>query len=101
MNLSSLRAFHKEASCPSANELVTYSCEEMSPEEREQVLAHLCRCDFCRAELVLLTRHPPQSEEIVLPIMPGHLRLLAQALLTGRRPTTNVFPEVAAYEISA
>lgn len=101
MNLSSLRSFHKEASCPSANELLTYSCEKLSRNEMRQVRGHLCRCDFCSAELFLLTQHPPTSEEIVTPVMPGHLRLLAKALLTGRRPTTDVFTELAPYEISA
>jgi hypothetical protein len=101
MNISSSRPFRKEAACPAANELLTYSCEDLSPNEMGQVRRHLCSCDFCSAELLLLTRHPPKAEDLVTPVMPGHLRLLAKALLTDRRPRAEAFAEVAAYEISA
>jgi len=101
VNLSSLRSFHKEATCPSADKLVIYSSEELSYDEMEHVRSHLYSCDFCSAELLLLARHPPNDEEIVTPGMPGHLRLLAKALLTGRRATAEAFTEMAAYEISA
>jgi len=101
MNLSGLRSFRKEATCPSANKLVTYSSEDLSSNEMEHVRRHLYSCDFCSAELLLLTRHPPKGEEIVTPVMPGHLRLLAKALLTGRLATAEAFTEMAAYEISA
>ena len=100
MSLSSLRAFAKRLACPSATKLVTYSCGDLSSKELEQVRDHLYGCDFCSAELHLLKHHPLMSEEVLTPVMPNHLRLLAEALLTGRGPT-DVKTEIAAYEISA
>ena len=101
MSLSSLRSFNKGLSCPSATKLVTYSCEDLSSKEMERVRIHLNRCDFCSAELSFLKRHPPITEEVLTPVMPNHLRLLAKALLTGRGPARQVGTEMAAYEISA
>jgi hypothetical protein len=101
MSLSSLRSFNKGLSCPSATELVTYSCEDLSSKEMERVRLHLFQCDFCCAELSLLKRHPPVSEEVLTPIMPNHLRLLAKALLTCRGPARQVGTEMTAYEMSA
>ena len=101
MSLSSLKSFNKELTCPSANQLVTYSCEGLSSKEMERVRGHLIRCDFCSAELHLLKRHPPVTEEVLVPAMPNHLRLLAEALLSGRRSGRAVGTEMAAYEISA
>ena len=101
MSLSSLKSFSKGLTCPSANRLVTYSCEGLSSTEMERVRGHLVRCDFCSAELSLLMRHPPMTDEVLTPAMPSHLRLLAKALLTGRGSKREVGIEMAAYEISA
>src|SRR6187549_2660267 len=98
MSLSSLRSFKKGLYCPSATKLVTYSCNDLSSKEMEHVRVHLLRCDFCSAELSLLTRHPPVSEEVLTPVMPNHLRLLAKALLTCRGSRRPVGAEMAAYE---
>jgi|SRR5688572_29462579 len=100
MSLSSLKPFNKGLSCPSATKLVTYSSEDLSSIEMERVGAHLYRCDFCSAELFLLKRHPPMSEEVLTPVIPNHLRLLAEALLTAGGSTRHVGTEMAAYEIN-
>ncbi|HKQ50884.1 MAG TPA: hypothetical protein VJT74_00850 [Pyrinomonadaceae bacterium] len=44
--------------------------------------SHLGECDFCGAELQLLTNHtPPEQEECVIAAMPANLRWLAEKLL--------------------
>ena len=46
------------------------------------VASHLDECDFCGAELQLLTDHPPADVETCgLAVMPPHLRWLAESLL--------------------
>lgn len=100
MNLSGTVSFRKKATCPSANNLVQHLSEERHSKEGERIERHLGSCDFCYAEVHLLARHPAKAEEIVTPIVPEHLRLLAEALLTGRLSTTETLAEPA-HEISA
>jgi len=46
------------------------------------VAAHLDECDFCGAELQMLTSHtPPEHEECAVMAMPANLRWLAEKLL--------------------
>jgi hypothetical protein len=48
------------------------------------VASHLDECDFCGAELQLLTEHrPTDAEECALTDMPPHLRWLAESLLSA------------------
>ncbi|HUQ31823.1 MAG TPA: hypothetical protein VM095_06875 [Pyrinomonadaceae bacterium] len=48
------------------------------------VASHLDECDFCGAELQLLTQHAPMGvEECALTDMPPHLRWLAESLLSA------------------
>jgi hypothetical protein len=48
------------------------------------VASHLDECDFCGAELQLLTEHTPvEEEECQLSDMPPHLRWLAESLLSS------------------
>ena len=47
------------------------------------VATHLDDCDFCGAELQLLTEHAPvEDEDCGFVEMPSNLRCLAQSLLT-------------------
>lgn len=47
------------------------------------VASHLDECDFCGAELQLLTEHAPAEEaECQFAEMPPHLRWLAESLLS-------------------
>jgi hypothetical protein len=49
------------------------------------VASHLDECDFCGAELQLLTEHrPADAEECALADMPPHLRWLAESLLSAK-----------------
>jgi hypothetical protein len=49
------------------------------------VASHLDECDFCGAELQLLSEHEPAVEEdCALGAMPPHLRWLAESLLSAK-----------------
>jgi hypothetical protein len=54
-------------------------------EQMISVSLHLDECDFCGAELQLLTEHaPPEAEaECTFSDMPAHLRWLAESLLSA------------------
>ena len=75
-------AFCKRASCPSSETLLMYRTCGMEAERMVWVASHLDECDFCGAELQLLTDHtPPAQEECVVTAMPANLRWLAETLL--------------------
>lgn len=100
MKLSSSLAYCKKISCPSANHIVQYLCQELSATESERVQTHVRSCDFCGGELQLLAQHPAETEECITPMIPKHLHLLAEALLTGRVATDETFAELT-YQIGA
>lgn len=56
----------------------------MAAERMIWVASHLDECDFCGAELQLLTEHAPAGEEAecALADMPPNLRWLATSLLS-------------------
>jgi len=53
----------------------------MSPRDRALIESHLAYCDFCGAELELLSRHLFEAEEYSFAEMPTQLRRLAETLL--------------------
>jgi hypothetical protein len=76
--------FCKRATCPSSETLLSYRTGGLEAERMVWVAAHLDECDFCGAELQLLTRHTPGEEtECALVAMPPHLRWLAESLLSA------------------
>ncbi len=87
VDMNSLRAtkFYKQATCPTSEMLLSYHVLA-STEQHKRVAAHLATCDFCSAELQLLTEHPP-CEDVDLfteeALMPLTLRRLAEAILAG------------------
>lgn len=84
MRSSSTASFHKLKTCPSAETLLLYSAAGLVRWHASLIAAHLSGCDFCGAELQLLSRHvprgvrPPSNPPVE---MPSGLRLLAQELL--------------------
>lgn len=79
--------FNKGPYCPSSQSLLAYHKAELSEYRSEQVEGHLTACDFCNAELQLLTRHQNNLEESTFAEMPAQLRQLAEHLLRqGSRP---------------
>jgi hypothetical protein len=76
--------FCKRATCPSSESLLSYRKFGLTAERMARVASHLDECDFCGAELQLLSEHAP-AEEVECPLadMPPHLRWLAESLLSA------------------
>lgn len=85
MQSSFVSVFRKRISCPSSEALLAYRRSCLDSKETATIETHLAGCDFCSAELQLLTRHRNQSEEYALAEMPAQLRRLAEDLLRRRR----------------
>ncbi|HVG34517.1 MAG TPA: hypothetical protein VM911_15710 [Pyrinomonadaceae bacterium] len=92
---SLVSVFRKQTSCPSAEMLLCYHSDELSAHQRERVASHLNICEFCEAELQLLTEYPASWEECPRVEMPLNLRLLAEALLHGDLKSVEVYAEAA------
>src|SRR6266851_4077545 len=78
--------FHKKLGCPSSQSLLEYDQLRLGSAQSLRVEAHLADCDFCNAELQLLTRHQDTQDEYSFAELPLQLRGLAERLLNG--PTT-------------
>jgi hypothetical protein len=78
-------AFCKRATCPASETLLAYRTCGLAAERMVWVSTHLDECDFCGAELQLLTKHAPpeQVEECALVDIPLNLRWLAESLLSA------------------
>src|SRR5205807_1753623 len=63
--------FRKRASCPTSQDLLGYHLSSVTDEERPRIQGHLLSCDFCNAELQLLTRHRGDVEEDAFVEMPS------------------------------
>ncbi|HEX8179985.1 MAG TPA: hypothetical protein VF525_10620 [Pyrinomonadaceae bacterium] len=64
--------------------LLLYHDAVLAPALEQVVAAHLSECDFCAAELFLLTKFPPASLPQYAPVpMPEPLHRLARALLSN------------------
>ena len=72
--------FCKKLTCPSSQTLLSYGAADLAVELKTKVTTHLAGCDFCGAELQLLTRHkPPATERYEQTKMPAPLRYLLPA----------------------
>ncbi len=78
--------------------LLCYRTDGLSPAQHAWIASHLGVCEFCTAELQLLTAYGPIEEECPLVDMPLHLRCLAEALLGGDLNSVEVYAVEAAYE---
>ncbi|HZG54602.1 MAG TPA: hypothetical protein VEZ40_21040 [Pyrinomonadaceae bacterium] len=61
MGSVSTASFCKHKTCPSAEMLLSYTRATLGRELRRQLTAHLDGCDFCDAELYLLSKFPPAA----------------------------------------
>jgi hypothetical protein len=86
--------FCKKASCPSSQSLLAYKRSLLGFNQVLYVEAHLASCDFCNAELQLLTRHRDNVDEYSFAEMPAQLRLLAESLLQKSVAPLRVFAEL-------
>jgi anti-sigma factor RsiW len=87
MVLSFTNLFCKTAECPTSHALLAFRGSRMSPKDRAIVKSHLASCDFCSAELQLLSSQRCEAEEYSFAEMPAQLRRLAETLLK-RGPVT-------------
>ena len=81
MTSSFVTAFRKRVSCPSSQTLVAFRRSRLGHEYNARIETHLATCDFCNAELQLLTFHDSDPEEYTCAEMPAPLRRLAEGLL--------------------
>src|SRR3989442_11786595 len=81
MASSLVTVFRKRISCPSSQTLLAFHRSRLSYEGSAHVETHLARCDFCNAELQLLTLHCDDAEEYAFVEMPAQLRRLAEGLM--------------------
>jgi hypothetical protein len=56
-----ITTFCKRQTCPATELLLLYHDAALDPISERVVAAHLAECDFCGAELFLLTKYPPHS----------------------------------------
>ena len=78
MRSSRTAGFRKLRTCPQSEKLLTH-CRSARP----SLAAHLASCDFCGAEMQLLSHFPPPANAlpfVALP-MPDGLQRLAQEIL--------------------
>lgn len=73
--------FCKTAGCPTSQALLAFRRSLMTPEGLTLIERHLASCDFCSAELQLLSRYRSDVEEYSFVEMPARLRWLAEAWL--------------------
>jgi len=88
MSSSPRSDFEKKRRCPSSAVLLSYQQHGLTRTPASPITDHLAACDFCSAELQLLTNYPatPESTESPLtPPIPDDLRILAEALLSQKR----------------
>ena len=84
MNRVSTARFRKLRTCPSAEVLIKYGQAELACETEERVSHHLASCDFCGAEMQLLSKHWRRDFPALKAAgdMSLSLRRLAEDLLT-------------------
>ncbi|HEX8634400.1 MAG TPA: hypothetical protein VF703_09645 [Pyrinomonadaceae bacterium] len=82
MGSVSTAKFCKHKTCPSAEMLLSYTRATLGRELRQQLTAHLNGCDFCDAELYLLSRFPPAAAVCPTGKIPFALYRLAKDLLS-------------------
>jgi hypothetical protein len=90
MRTTSVTLFCKQATCPSAETLLSFHAREFASEQSVWVEEHLGSCEFCGAELRLLSEHKAPEEEHSTVQIPAHLRSLAEALL-GQASLSRLF----------
>jgi hypothetical protein len=86
--------FAKQHGCPTSAALQAYGADTLSFLARPGVAAHLAACEFCGAELSLLTQparavERPEVEPPPPPAMPLALRLFAQSALADMAAARN------------
>ncbi|HEX7997639.1 MAG TPA: hypothetical protein VF528_04405 [Pyrinomonadaceae bacterium] len=97
MKIYKATTFCKRLTCPSSETLLSYGAAGLASELKIHVTAHIAGCDFCGAELQLLTSHPPATvKRYEQAKMPAPLHYLAESLLkAGSLLRMESFAEIA------
>src|ERR1051325_1743873 len=77
--------FRKTVECPSSQTLLRHLHQMLAEKDGNKIESHLSQCDFCCAELQLLSLYRNVEENYRLAEIPVQLRRLAEDLLF-RRP---------------
>lgn len=87
MGSVSTAMFCKRKTCPSAEMLLLYHDGVLASAFEREIAAHLGECDFCGAELHLLTKFPPAGLPAYTPaaIPATFYQLVRDLLTTGPR----------------
>ena len=81
---SSTAPFCKLRTCPTSETLLLYHDAALARDVTGEVTEHLTACDFCGAELHLLSRFPPAGPAVVIPVrMPWPIYRLAKDLFAA------------------
>lgn len=86
--------FCKTVCCPTSQALLAFQRMVPANTDRAYIEDHLEYCDFCSAELQLLTRHRCDGEEYSFVEMPTQFRQLAEDLLKRSKPTIRGLAEL-------
>ena len=82
MRLIGTATFRKQRSCPSSRVLLCYHDATLARHDERLVTEHLSACEFCGAELQLLSKFPPRgAAKVPTARMPWHLYRLTKDLL--------------------
>ena len=85
MRSSSTARFRKLRTCPSTEALLIHVRRSSTGPRRDSIEAHLSACDFCGAEMQLLSQFPPPPTKalpfVAPPEIPRALLRLAEDLL--------------------
>ena len=86
--------FCKTARCPTSQALLAYHRSALATADHVYIQDHLACCDFCSAEVQLLTQYGNDIEEYSFAEMPVLLRRLAEDLLKTSTTTIRGFAEL-------
>lgn len=95
MSSSFTSLFCKTVACPTSQALLAYRRSLLDQRDSVCIETHLASCDFCSAELQLLTRYRSEVEEYSFAEMPAQLRRLAEDLLKRSTAPFKGFAELA------
>lgn len=98
MPSSGTATFRKRRACPSSEMLIDHARRSLDGARRDPLARHLDSCDFCGAEMQMLSRFPPPANALpfVATDLPEPLRRLATDVL--RRATGEHAPVTEALQ---
>jgi hypothetical protein len=84
MGSSPRSEFRKTWHCPTSQDLASFHLLKDAHPQDSHLASHLATCDFCAAELQLLSKFPLADYSGECPPMPASLQALAQALFGAK-----------------